>query len=53
MPEYRSPISADELAGLALEEEVESPLVQCADSQWSLRHGPFVAEDFLSLPEQD
>ena len=53
MPDYRSPISADELAGLALEEEVESRLVQCADSQWSLRHGPFVAEDFSSLPEQD
>jgi len=50
---YTSPLSADELAGLALEKEVESRLVESPGGQWSLRHGPFEEEDFLALPEQD
>lgn len=50
---HTSPLSADELAGLALEKEVESRLVESPGGQWSLRHGPFEEEDFLALPEQD
>ena len=50
---YQSPISADELAGLALESEVESRLVGCEGRDWTLKHGPFTEEDFLSLPEKD
>ena len=50
---YQSPISADELAGLALESEVESRLVECQGRDWTLKHGPFTEEDFLSLPEKD
>lgn len=53
VPGYASPISADELAGLALEEEVESRLVleQGAAGPWELRHGPFQSEDFQNLPD--
>ena len=50
---YRSPISPDELAGLALESEVESRLVESQGMGWTLKHGPFTEEDFLGLPEQD
>ena len=53
LTDYRSPISPDELAGLALEAEVESRLVEGKAKDWSLRHGPFTEQDFLQLPEQD
>ena len=53
LPGYISPISPDELAGLALEEEVESRLVVGGGNNWSLRHGPFTEQDFLDLPQQD
>ena len=53
LPGYISPISPDELAGLALEEEVESRLVEGGSNNWSLRHGPFTEQDFLDLSEQD
>ena len=52
LPGYISPISPDELAGLALEEEVESRLVEGGSNNWSLRHGPLTEQDFLDLPEQ-
>lgn len=52
LPDYQSPISAEELAGLACEEGVESRLVEeFGDEPWQLRHGPFVERDFTSLPE--
>lgn len=46
------PVSPDELAGLACEEEVESRLVRCDDTgkKWHLTHGPFSEETFLQLP---
>ncbi|MBM7061781.1 cupin domain-containing protein [Pseudomonas sp. UL073] len=54
MPEFESPISADELAGLALEEEVESRLViEHGERPWELRRGPFGEDDFQKLPERD
>ena len=48
----RPPIAADELAGLACEEEVESRLIihDAANDQWSLTHGPFVDATFSDLP---
>lgn len=48
---FQDPLSADELAGLALEEEVESRLVSCAGQQWHLETGPF--EDFSEYGEKD
>jgi len=41
------PISSDELAGLALEDAVESRLIEQRGDQWHLTHGPFRAGDFV------
>ncbi|WP_066014046.1 cupin domain-containing protein [Endozoicomonas atrinae] len=52
IPDFVSPLSADELAGLSLEEEVESRLIlEKGETPWELRHGPFTEETFSSLPE--
>ena len=45
--DFRTPISSHELAGLALEDAVESRLVEHCDSSWRLLHGPFTESDFL------
>lgn len=52
LPAYNSPISADELAGLACDEEVESRLVleEGGSKPWELRCGPFDEDEFCSLP---
>ena len=46
--DFEPPIDGDELAGLALEQEVESRLIIGQD--WTLEHGPFAEERFASLP---
>jgi 50S ribosomal protein L16 3-hydroxylase len=52
--DFESPISPDELAGLALEEEVESRLVlEHGERPWELRRGPFEEDAFADLPERD
>jgi len=52
--DFESPIDADELAGLALEEEVESRLVlEQGERPWELRRGPFTEETFAELPARD
>ena len=50
---FRSPISADELAGLACEEEVHSRIVieKGGERPWQLINGPMDEEIFASLPE--
>ena len=54
MPGFESPISPDELAGLALEEEIESRLViEHGERPWELRRGPFAEDAFSQLPERD
>ena len=54
IPSFESPISPDELAGLSLEEEVESRLiVEHGDSPWELRRGPFAEDTYQNLPERD
>lgn len=53
-PDFESPLSADELAGLSLEEEVESRIVlEQGTTPWELRHGPFTEDDYRTLPERD
>jgi 50S ribosomal protein L16 3-hydroxylase len=44
-------ISADELAGLSLEDEVESRIIRCDNEQWQMQSGPFDEQDFNQLPE--
>ena len=53
-PQGFCPISPEELAGLACEEEVESRLIHQqpqADPPWQVQHGPFAEADFLQLPQ--
>ena len=52
LPGFASPIEADELAGLALEEDIESRLIieSKTSPYWSLQCGPFADEDFQALP---
>jgi len=47
---FEAPIDADELAGLALEAEVESRIV--VEQDWRLQHGPFSEETFANLPAE-
>lgn len=54
-PGFESPVTADELAGLACEETVESRIVieDDAGKPWQVHNGPFNEERFSKLPEQD
>lgn len=53
-PGFESPLSADELAGLSLEQEVESRIVlEHGATPWELRRGPFAEDDYSSLPQQN
>lgn len=53
LPNFRSPLSPNELAGLACEDGVESRLIleQGGAYPWELRNGPFEQDEFLNLPE--
>jgi len=53
LPDFESPLTPNELAGLACEEGVESRLIleEGGDYPWQLKHGPFEQDDFLTLPE--
>ncbi|SMN11391.1 FIG002776: hypothetical protein [uncultured Candidatus Thioglobus sp.] len=55
LPDFISPISPDELGGLALEPEFESRLItgSTESNDWLLRNGPLNEQDFSELPEQD
>lgn len=44
---FIDPISPDELAGLAMENEIDSRLVSFTDGKWYASHGPFEAFDDL------
>lgn len=50
---FESPISADDLAGLACEPEIESRLIEekGQDHSWQVTHGPLTEDDFSRLPE--
>jgi len=53
IPDFKSPISADELAGLAFEEEVNSRIVmeKDGDHPWFPVFGPLTDEIFASMPD--
>lgn len=53
LPDFINPLTPDELAGLALEEDIESRIVMETPSkipQWHLKKGPFTESDFAKLP---
>ncbi|WP_113905844.1 cupin domain-containing protein [Aliidiomarina celeris] len=47
LPGFTDPLSADELAGLALEPGVDSRIIQNDRGKWKLNHGPFEAYEEL------
>ena len=53
LPDFESPLTPNELAGLACEDGVESRLIlkEGGAYPWELRHGPFDPEDFTELPQ--
>lgn len=53
LPAFSCPISPDELAGLACEEEVESRLILERDgpAPWTVEYGPLQETRFAQLPE--
>ena len=49
---FQGTIEADELAGLAMEQEIESRIIsQHDDNKWQVQHGPF--EDFSQFGEKN
>jgi 50S ribosomal protein L16 3-hydroxylase len=48
--DFQDPIEAEELAGLAMEESIESRIVTNHDNDWQTYQGPF--EDFKNLTER-
>ena len=53
LADFRSPLSADELAGLACMHDAEARIVLEKDgaAPWEVRHGPFEEDVFAKLPE--
>jgi 50S ribosomal protein L16 3-hydroxylase len=46
LDKFKPPISSHQLAGLAMEDEVESRIIETADNNWLLHHGPFNNTDY-------
>ncbi|MFT2110166.1 JmjC domain-containing protein [Marinomonas sp. 2405UD68-3] len=54
LKDFPLPLEADELAGLSMEEEVESRIViEKGNTPWELQQGPFTDETFANLPEEE
>jgi 50S ribosomal protein L16 3-hydroxylase len=57
LPDFVCPVTPEELAGLAMEEDVESRIIrervgeQDGTPPWDLQCGPFAEEVFTSLPD--
>jgi 50S ribosomal protein L16 3-hydroxylase len=43
--DFTDPIDANELAGLAMESEIESRIIACNNNEWQVEHGPFKSFD--------
>lgn len=52
-PGYQTPVTADELAGYACEDDSNARMVleSCGERPWSVEYGPFAEDRFASLPE--
>jgi 50S ribosomal protein L16 3-hydroxylase len=50
LPDLAAPLTAEELAGLSLSEEVEARVVIEREGGWHLQRGPFEDSFFASLP---
>ncbi|MCC5855031.1 MAG: cupin domain-containing protein [Idiomarina sp.] len=47
-PKFVDPISPDELAGIAMEDGVDSRIVSCNRGRWQVQHGPFQSFEHLN-----
>jgi 50S ribosomal protein L16 3-hydroxylase len=52
-PDFSGLLNADELAGLACEEGVQSRLVTNRQGKWQVENGPFDETRFAKLPKKD
>ena len=54
-PGYVSPVTPEDLAGLACEENALSRIARYdrANDAWTVRNGPFAEEEFPGMPHQD
>lgn len=54
LTDFDVPLEADELAGMSMEEEVESRIViEKGSTPWQTIKGPFTEETYANLPEQE
>lgn len=53
IPNFQGLLSANDLAGLACEEDVQSRIVLKEDQVWRLENGPFNDATFANLPDKD
>ena len=54
IPDFVSPLDGNDLAGLSLEELVESRIVlEHGETPWQLKQGPFAEDIYSGLPERD
>ena len=52
--DFTLPLEADELAGMAMEEDIESRIViENGIRPWEMRQGPFTEDTFATLPEKE
>lgn len=54
-PDFESPISAEDLAGLACEEAALSRIISHEPKKdtWEVRNGPFLEDEFPGMPRKD
>lgn len=54
-PDFECPIDPDDLAGLSLEDAIESRIIKESDENgpWQLYNGPFDEAEFEKLPEEN
>jgi len=53
IPSFAGLLDANELAGLACEDEAQARIIQHKQGTWSVKQGPFNDKDFAKLPERD
>jgi 50S ribosomal protein L16 3-hydroxylase len=53
LPHFDNPVSPEELAGLACEEELESRIITETEGNWDLKQGPFTEQEFLALAPEN
>ncbi|MAT92816.1 MAG: cupin [Halioglobus sp.] len=46
VPGFTPPLSRHELAGLAMDEDIEARIVACEHGHWQVHHGPFGESDY-------